>query len=79
MPLKYMIISKVLFIIYQGNYVGLTEADMDKMDPKELEAKVEKARKILKDCGAHFIIDTIKDLPQVIDKINERMALGLSP
>jgi len=62
-----------------GNYVGLTEEDMDKMDPKELEAKVEKARKILKDCGAHFIIDTIKDLPQVIDKINERMALGLSP
>merc|ERR1712079_836101 len=62
-----------------GNYVGLTEEDMDKMDPTELEAKVEKARKILKDCGAHFIIDTIKDLPQVIDKINERMALGLSP
>ena len=59
--------------------MGLTEADMDKMDPKELEAKVEKARKILNDCGAHFIIDTIKDLPQVIDKINERLALGLSP
>merc|ERR1712165_259362 len=62
-----------------GNYVGLTEQEMDKMDPKELEAKVDKARKILKDSGAHFIIDTIKDLPPVIDKINERMALGLSP
>ena len=74
----YLLVLK-FFFVFQGNYVGLTEEDMDKMDPKELEAKVEKARKILKDCGAHFIIDTIKDLPQVIDKINERMALGLSP
>lgn len=62
-----------------GNYVGLTEADMDAMNPEELEAKVEKARKILRDSGAHFIIDTIVDLPGVIEKINERLALGLSP
>ena len=52
---------------------------MDAMNPEELEAKVEKARKILRDSGAHFIIDTIVDLPGVIEKINERLALGLSP
>ena len=62
-----------------GNYVGLTEEEMDKTDPDELEAKIDKARKILKDCGAHFVIDTIKDLPDVIEKINERLALGLGP
>merc|ERR1711983_394749 len=62
-----------------GNYVGLTEAEMDKISPKELEAKVEKARTILKDSGAHFVIDTIKDLPGVIEIINQRLAMGLSP
>ena len=62
-----------------GNYVGLTEEEMDKTDPDELEAKIDKARKILKDCGAHFVIDTIKDLPDAIEKINERLALGLGP
>jgi len=62
-----------------GNYVGLTEAEMDKMNPEELEVKVEKARKILLDSGAHFVIDTIVELPGIIEKINERLALGLSP
>jgi len=62
-----------------GNYVGLTEAEMDKISPKELEAKVEKARAILRESGAHFVIDTIKDLPGVIEIINQRLAMGLSP
>ncbi len=52
---------------------------MEKMDKKELEVKIEKARKILNDSGCHFVIDTIKELPGVIDKINQRLALGLSP
>merc|ERR1712107_695607 len=62
-----------------GNYVGLTEAEMDKLNPKDLEVKVQKARSILKDCGAHFVIDTITDLPSVIEIINQRLAMGLSP
>ena len=52
---------------------------MDKISPKELEVKVEKARAILRDSGAHFVIDTIKDLPGVIEIINQRLAMGLSP
>ena len=52
---------------------------MDKISPKDLEAKVEKARTILRDSGAHFVIDTIKDLPGVIEIINQRLAMGLSP
>ena len=31
----------------QGNYVGMTEAEMDAADPKELAAKVKKATDIL--------------------------------
>ena len=31
----------------QGNYVGMTEAEMDAADPKELAAKVAKATEIL--------------------------------
>lgn len=62
-----------------GNYVGMTEEDLDKMDPDQLEVLVEKARKILRDAGAHFVIDTIKDLPPVVEEINRRLAMGLSP
>merc|ERR1712038_2000104 len=62
-----------------GNYVGMTETQMDQADPDKLEAKVAKARKILRDSGAHYVIDTINDLPGVIEKINDRLAMGMSP
>ena len=29
--------------------------------------------------GAHFVIDTTNDLPEVIAEINKRMAMGLRP
>jgi len=62
-----------------GNYVGMTEDEMDKADKKELEAKVENARSILRQAGAHFVIDTTRDLPPIIEEINRRLSLGLKP
>jgi len=62
-----------------GNYVGMTESEMQSADPKELEEKVAKARQILYKAGAHFVIDTTNDLPAVIDQINQRLALGIKP
>ena len=52
---------------------------MDMTDPDELEVKIIKARKILRDSGAHFVIDTTNDLPGVVTEINKRMAMGLRP
>ena len=49
------------------------------MPKAELEAKVQAARQKLYDSGAHYVIDHISDLPAIVDKINERLAMGLSP
>jgi len=62
-----------------GNYVGLTEEAMKKMDPNELSQKVDSARKSLYKAGCHFVIDTIKDLPPVVEEINRRLAMGINP
>merc|ERR1711994_43643 len=62
-----------------GNYVGMTEAEMDAADPKELAAKVKKAEDILYQAGAHFVIPTTVDLPPVIAEINRRMTMGIRP
>jgi len=62
-----------------GNYVAMTEEDMDKADPKELKKKVENAKEILYKAGAHFVIETTRDLPEVVEQINRRMAMGLRP
>ena len=81
--LKTLIIGKTSFHIkcqnFQGNYVGLTEEAMKKMDPNELSQKVDSARKSLYKAGCHFVIDTIKDLPPVVEEINRRLAMGINP
>jgi len=62
-----------------GNYVGMTEAEMEKCDTVQLEKKIENARNILYKSGAHFVINTTNDLPAVIEEINKRMKMGLKP
>jgi len=62
-----------------GNYVGMTEKEMEKENPKVLEEKVQNARNLLYKAGAHFVIDTTNDLPAVVDKINHMLSLGLKP
>jgi len=62
-----------------GNYVGMTEAEMEECDKKVLADKIQNARDILYKAGAHFVIDTTNDLPGVVTEINKRMAMGLRP
>jgi hypothetical protein len=37
------------------------------------------SRKILEDAGAHFVIDTVNELPDIIEEINRRMEIGVGP
>jgi len=62
-----------------GNYVGMTEAEMEAADPADLKQKVDKAKAILSKAGAHFVIETTNDLPDVITEINNRLKNGLRP
>jgi len=62
-----------------GNYVGMTESEMEAADPVLLKAKVDNAKAILKKAGAHFVIETTNDLPDVIVEINRRLKSGLRP
>ena len=52
---------------------------MAKMGAKVLEAKIDSSRKSLYKAGCHFVIDTIKDLPPVVEEINKRLAMGINP
>merc|ERR1712244_171946 len=62
-----------------GNYVGMTEQEMEKADGETLSRKIDNARNLLYKSGAHFVIETTNDLPGVIAEINKRMCLGLKP
>ncbi|CAG0887641.1 unnamed protein product [Darwinula stevensoni] len=62
-----------------GNYVAASEEDLEKIDSRELNQRLERAYGILYGAGAHFVIDSVLDLPRVIRDINERLSHGDRP
>ncbi|XP_066286038.1 phosphonoacetaldehyde hydrolase-like isoform X1 [Branchiostoma lanceolatum] len=62
-----------------GNYVGATEEEVAAMSQGELDRKLQRAYDTLIDSGAHYVIDSIVDLPGVIADINRRLAAGERP
>jgi phosphonoacetaldehyde hydrolase len=62
-----------------GNEVGLSLAEVNATSPDKLEALLVKARGELARMGAHYVVDSIADLPGVVQDINRRLARGEKP
>lgn len=62
-----------------SNYVGATAEELQAMPPEELEQRLRKAYEILVDSGAHYVVDTVNDLPGIIRHINNRLSKGEKP
>ena len=53
--------------------------DEAKLSKEEIEKKLEASRDILWKAGAHYVIDTVAELPEVCREINARMKNGEAP
>lgn len=62
-----------------GNELGLTEQEIAALEPKVLQAKLERAYQRFRQAGAHFVVDTIAEVPPILDDINTRLARGERP
>jgi phosphonoacetaldehyde hydrolase len=63
-----------------SNYMDIDSLDQaDRLPAEEIERRHEKTRDILRKAGAHYVIDSVADLPPVIDEINARLARGERP
>ncbi|CAB3995326.1 Phosphonoacetaldehyde hydrolase [Paramuricea clavata] len=62
-----------------GNYVALNENEIDELSEEEYELKIAKSYETLANAGAHYVIDSIAELPPVIEDINRRLAAGERP
>ncbi len=63
-----------------SNYMDINSLDeVDRLPPAEIERRHEITRDILRKSGAHYVIDSVADLPGVIDDINARLARGERP
>jgi phosphonoacetaldehyde hydrolase len=59
-----------------GNEVGLSEAEWAALDAQEQEAHLVRARAALREAGAHVVIETLSELPAVIERIELRSRPG---
>ena len=62
-----------------GNEVGLPLAAWQALPPAEQQARRERAHARLRMGGAHWVVDTIADLPPCLDDIEARLARGEKP
>lgn len=62
-----------------GNEVGLERADWEALSAEEQQQRRARAEQRLYSAGAHYVIDSVADLPAVIAQINQRLAQGDKP
>lgn len=63
-----------------SNYMDIDSIEQaEKMSKVDIARRVANTREILRRSGAHYVIDSIVDLPAVIDDINQRLARGEKP
>jgi phosphonoacetaldehyde hydrolase len=66
-------------IARSGNLVGLSEAELNRLAPQEQSKRAQAATAELYRCGAHFVADTIAELPQVLREIDTMLQRGMRP
>ncbi|WP_075258638.1 phosphonoacetaldehyde hydrolase [Herbaspirillum camelliae] len=62
-----------------GNEVGLTRSELDSLPTAEANALNRQAQDRLRQAGAHYVIDTVAALPEVVAHIRARLARGERP
>jgi phosphonoacetaldehyde hydrolase len=62
-----------------GSPAGLTLAEYEQADEATLQAVRDRVAPLFVAAGAHFVIDTVADLPAVLRTIEQRLASGQRP
>ncbi|MFF2455557.1 phosphonoacetaldehyde hydrolase [Peribacillus simplex] len=60
-------------VLKGGSEIGLSEAEINEMDPYERQKRMKHAENRFWNAGADFVIDEIGDLLEIIDRINYRL------
>ena len=62
-----------------GNEVGLNEQELAALSAEEVKRKVDIAADGLAKSGAHYVVESIADVPAVIAEIEQRLKMGERP
>ncbi|GHH99655.1 phosphonoacetaldehyde hydrolase [Neobacillus kokaensis] len=64
-------------IVLGSSTLGLSEEEVRGLDPAMLEEKMKTVRKKLFDAGAHYVIDSIRELVSVVEEIEKKELVEL--
>ncbi|MBB1597767.1 phosphonoacetaldehyde hydrolase [Achromobacter sp. UMC46] len=62
-----------------GNEVGYSQSELASADPADVAARVARATEKLTQAGAHYVIESVADLPAIVAAIGARLARGETP
>src|SRR5215510_685023 len=62
-----------------GNELGLTEREIAQLEPQILSARLTTIERKLRHAGAHDIVESIADVPPVLEEIQARLRQGEQP
>lgn len=62
-----------------GNQVGLSQTEVEALSTDELRQKLDSAASVFESVNAHYTIESVADLPQVLDDIQTRLTAGERP
>jgi len=62
-----------------GSVVGCTPEELTSLSEDDRRARLAAARRMLLDAGAHAVIDSLGELPALLDDISERLGRGEMP
>jgi len=57
-----------------GNAMGLSEREVSELPSREMQSRLDAISSDFLACGAHFVIRSVADLPEVLDQITTRLA-----
>jgi phosphonoacetaldehyde hydrolase len=57
-----------------GNGIGLSSNDFQSLDTEQQAERLRTSRMELQAAGAHYVIDTLAELPRVIDDVEARLS-----
>ena len=67
-------------LVRYSNYMNINTLDEEAtLSEADIAARMAKTRQILEQAGAHYVIDSLIELPAVIEDINARLARGEKP
>lgn len=62
-----------------GNEMGLNLEEIQKLTPEDYERRLARAYERMLAAGAHYVVDSIADVPPILDEIDARLARGEGP